>query len=189
MPIDYRILSPTERQRLPEYTRIDQWIKSFMHRSMIGHVAHRNGIQPFITPTNFWYDEEKHRIIFHSNVSGRTRSNLENEHQVCFETSEYGQLLPSNAALEFSIQYRSVIAFGNVAIVNDPREKENCLVSLVSKYFPSFRAGIEFRPITNNELARTTVYEILISSWSGKENWPTQATQIDEWPKLPEELL
>ena len=187
MPIDYRDLSPTERQRLPEYIRDDQWIKSFMHRSLIGHVAHKNGNQPFITPTNFWYDEMKHRIIFHSNITGRTRSNIEKEPPVCFETSEYGRLLPSNAALEFSIQYRSVIAFGNVSIVEDPIDKENSLNNLISKYFPSFQSGKEYRPITKNELARTTVYGILISSWSGKENWPNKAIQIDEWPRLPKE--
>ena len=69
MPINFQSLAPNERQRLPEYKRNDQWIKSFLHRSLIGHVAHLSDEQPFITPTTFWYDEARHRIIFHSNVT------------------------------------------------------------------------------------------------------------------------
>ncbi len=108
MPLDYSSKEPTGHQRLPEYTRDDDWIKSFLHRGLIGHVAHASGTQPFVTPTNYWFDEDKHRIVFHSNITGRTRSNLENQPLVCFEISEFGRLLPSNVALEFSIQYRSV---------------------------------------------------------------------------------
>ena len=188
MPFDYNSLEPTEHQRLPEYKRDDAWIRTFLNRGIIGHVAHVNGSQPFITPTNFWYDESKHRIIFHSNHSGRTRSNLENEPLVCFETSEYGRFLPSNTALEFSIQYRSVIVFGKAIILEDPLEKQLCLEKLIAKYFPKHRPGEEYRPITENELLRTTVYSIEILSWSGKENWQDQAEQTAEWKPLPKEL-
>ena len=188
MPIDYNSLAPTERQRLPEYTRDDQWIKSFLRRSLIGHVAHAAGSQPFITPTNFWYDEGNHRIIFHSNITGRTRSNIEKHPLVCFETSKYGRLLPSNAALEFSIQYRSVMVFGKVKIVSESHEKRLVLEKLIDKYFPDVRPGMEYRPITQKELERTSVYSIEIDSWSGKENWQDQAEQTTDWPVLPENI-
>jgi uncharacterized protein len=184
MPTDYKTLEPTERQRHPEYKRDDPWIKGFLQRSLIGHVAHLDGNQPFITPTNFWFDEARHRIIFHSSVGGRMHSNLENEPLVCFETNEHGQLLPSNAALEFSIQYRSVMAFGPARIITERDEKKHVLEALISKYFPGMTAGVEYRPITSHELEQTTVYEILIRSWSGKENWPEHAEQISNWPSV-----
>jgi nitroimidazol reductase NimA-like FMN-containing flavoprotein (pyridoxamine 5'-phosphate oxidase superfamily) len=56
------------------------------------------------------------------------------------------------------------------------------------KYFPNFTPGKEFRPITDAELARTSVYAIKIESWSGKKNWPDQAEQGMEWPPLDEKL-
>jgi uncharacterized protein len=186
MPIDYSTVRPAGHQRLPEHKRDDVWIKSFLRRSIIGHVGHLSGDQPFITPTNFWFDEENHRIIFHSNITGRTRSNLEKRPLVCFETSEYGRLLPSNAALEFSIQYRSVMVFGTVKVITDPDEKRQLLEKFIEKYFPNLRPGREFRPITQKELERTSVYSILIDSWSGKENWQDQADQISDWPPLPD---
>lgn len=187
-PMDYSTFEPTGHQRLPDYKRDDDWIKSFLRRSMIGQVGHLSGNQPFITPTNFWFDEANHRILFHSNISGRTRSNLEKQPLVCFATSEYGRLLPSNSAMEFSIQYRSVMVFGKVKIVSELIEKRTLLEKLIEKYFPDLRPGVKYRPITQNELDRTSVYSIEIDLWSGKENWHDQAEQISDWLPLPENI-
>lgn len=186
MPIEDSASEPTGNQRLPDCKRDDAWIKSFLSESLIGHVGHLSENQPFVTPTNFWFDEENHRIVFHSNIVGRTRFNLEKQPHVCFVTSEYGKWLPSNAALEFSIQYRSVMVFGNVKIVSESHEKSLVLEKLIEKYFPDLRPGVEYRPITQNELERTSVYSIEIASWSGKENWPNQAERISDWPPLPD---
>ena len=62
MPRDYQQAKPAEYQRLPEYQRDDDWVRDFLRRSLIGHLAHVSGRQPFITPTNFWYDEQQHQI-------------------------------------------------------------------------------------------------------------------------------
>jgi nitroimidazol reductase NimA-like FMN-containing flavoprotein (pyridoxamine 5'-phosphate oxidase superfamily) len=188
MPIDYELLSPIDRQRLPEYTRDDPWIKAFLHRSLIGQVAHLHADQPYVTPTNFFYDESRNRIVFHSNITGRMRWNLDQNPKVCFVTSEHGRFLPSNAALEFSIQYRSVMVFGHVHVITDRDEQKLVLTAFIGKYFPNLRSGYEYRPITENELRRTGVYAINIDSWSGKENWQDEAEQIPEWAPLPDHV-
>jgi uncharacterized protein len=189
MPRDYQKAAPTQYQRIPEHTRDENWIKATLHRLPIGHIGHiANGI-PFVTPTNFYYDETAHAIIFHSNISGRTRSNLQSNPQASFVASEYGKFLPSNAALEFSTQYRAVMAFGVVEILQDDEARQRALYGLIQKYFPHMQAGREYRPITSKELAQTSVYALHIESWSGKENWQDQAEQIDDWAPLPPELL
>jgi nitroimidazol reductase NimA-like FMN-containing flavoprotein (pyridoxamine 5'-phosphate oxidase superfamily) len=184
MPRSYENRSPTAFQRLPEYRHDDDWIRAFLHKTRVGHIASTWGDQPFLTPSNFWFDEANHRIIFHSNISGRVRANLERNPKVCLEVSEMGKLLPSNVALEFSLQYRSVLVFGRTHILEDPEEKRTALYGLIKKYFPEMEAGKEYRPITDKELKRTTVYAIEIESWSGKENWKDKADQSDEWPAL-----
>jgi hypothetical protein len=50
-------------------------------------------------------------------------------------------------------------------------------------------AGREYRPITDQELKRTSVYAIRVESWSGKQNWPERADQSDEWPALDAQWL
>lgn len=186
MPRDYTNQSPTAFQRLPEYTRDDDWIRAFLRTARVGHIASARDGQPFLNPTTFWFDEGHHQIIFHSNVTGRIRSNIENNPRVCFEASELGKLLPSNVALEFSLQFRSVTVFGTARLVTDRLEARRVLYGLIGKYFPLMKQGQQFREITDRELLRTSVYAIQIEEWSAKENWKDRADQSDEWTPLDE---
>jgi uncharacterized protein len=186
MPRDYANQSPTAFQRLPEYKRDDEWIRNFLREARVGHIASARDGQPFINPSTFWFNEQHHQIIFHSNVSGRVRSNIETNPKVCFEASELGKMLPSNVALEFSLQFRSVVVFGTARLIVDPDEARRVLYGLIKKYFPLMTAGREFREITDRELRSTSVYAIQIEEWSGKENWKDRADQSDEWVTLDE---
>jgi nitroimidazol reductase NimA-like FMN-containing flavoprotein (pyridoxamine 5'-phosphate oxidase superfamily) len=190
MPKDYdpQVTAPNV-QRRREHARDDDWTRAFLRRAQIGHVVTHWGEQPFINPTTFWFDEARHQIIFHSNVVGRVRANSEHHDRVCFEASEFGRLLPSNVALEFSVQYASAIVYGRVRLLETDGEKRAALYGLIGKYFPHLTAGREYRPITEPELQRASVYAIAIESWSGKENWPEQADQSDEWPPLTVAIL
>ena len=55
--------------------------------------------------------------------------------------------------------------------------------------FPHLRPGAEMRPISADDLARTSEYSLKVSEWSGKENWQQMADQTPDWPALPGELL
>ena len=186
MPRDYDNRSPTAFQRLPEYKRDGEWICAFLREARVGHIASARDDQPFLNPTTFWFDEANHQIIFHSNLAGRIRLNIESNPRVCFEANELGKMLPSNVALEFSLQFRSVVVFGKAILISDPEEARRVLYGLIQKYFPTMNAGREFREITDKELKRTSVYAIKIEEWSGKENWKDRADQSDEWPPLDE---
>jgi uncharacterized protein len=186
MPRDYQTVSPTTFQRLPEYQRDEEWIRALLREARVGHIASSREGQPFINPTTFWFDEANHQIVFHSNITGRIRSNIESNSRVCFEASDLGKMLPANVALEFSLQFRSVIVFGTARLISDPEEARRVLYGLIHKYFPTMTAGKEFREITDKELKRTSVYAIQIEEWSGKENWKDRADQSDEWPPLDE---
>lgn len=190
MPKDYNPeKKPINKQRRPQNARDDEWTKDFLLRGQVAHVATSWDEQPFINPSMYWYDPVQHKIFFHSNRKGRMRTNSERQQQVCLEVSEFGRLLPSNIALDFSIQYASVIVFGRLQILTEAAEQRYALDGLIHKYFPQMSPGREYRPITDTELLRTSVYAIEIESWSGKENWVDTIEQSDEWPRLPEELL
>jgi nitroimidazol reductase NimA-like FMN-containing flavoprotein (pyridoxamine 5'-phosphate oxidase superfamily) len=186
MPRTYTNQTPTAFQRLPEYKRDDKWIRAFLHEARVAHIASSRDGQPFLTPSTFWFDEQNHQIIFHSNIAGRVRSNIESNPKVCLEVSELGKMLPSNVALEFSLQFRSVVVFGTARLVNDPQEARRVMYSLIQKYFPLMTPGQEFREITDKELRYTSVYAIQIDEWSGKENWKDRADQSKEWTPLDE---
>jgi uncharacterized protein len=184
MPRNYENHPPTAFQRIPAHTRDDNWIRAFLREQKVGHTAYNWDDQPFVHPNLFWFDEENHQIIFHGNIAGRIRSSLEKNPKVCMEVSETGKLMPSNVALEFALQYRSVMVFGAARVLTEPEEAKRGLYGLITKYFPGMVAGREYREITEKELRATTVYAIKIESWSGKENWKDGAVQSDEWPSL-----
>lgn len=189
-PKDYGLdTTPANQQRLPEHAQDDRWIADFLCESKIGHIATRWEGQPFITSSTFWFDEDHHQIIFHSNIVGRIRANVERHAEVCFETSQFGRFLPSNIALEFSMQYESVIVFGKIQVIEDEGQKRRGLTGLIEKYFPGMKPGEAYRPITEQELKRTSVYAIAIEQWSGKRNWEEQAEQSDEWQPLSDKWL
>lgn len=187
MPADYSLSqTPANAQRRPELACDDDWIRAFLARARVGHLATRWDDQPFITPILFWYDPGRHEIYLHSAVTGRLRANAERHPEVCFEASRAGRLLPSNVALEFSLQYESVVAFGKIRLIEEDEEKRRILYGLITRYFPGMSAGAHYRPITEAELERTAVYAIAIESWSGKRNWKERARQSEEWPPLGE---
>lgn len=186
MAREYQSETPTAFQRLSEYQRDEEWIRALLREAKVGHIASAQDGQPFLNPTTFWFDEENRQIIFHSNIAGRIRSNIDHNPRVCVEVSELGKMLPSNIALEFSLQFRSVIAFGTARLITDSEEARRVLYGLIRKYFPAMTAGKEFREITDKELKRTSVYAIQIEAWSGKENWKDRADQSEEWTPLEE---
>ncbi len=73
---------------------------------------------------------------------------------------------------------------GTIRTLQDGEEKRRALDGLLIKYFPAMPSGREKRPITAQELKRTSVYTIRVESWSGKQNWPERADQSNEWPAL-----
>ena len=186
MPREYIGQNPTAFQRRPHLTKDDAWIRENINTFKAGHFATSVDGQPYINTSTFWYDEAEHQIVFHSNLAGRIRSNIEYNPKVSFEASVLGQLLPSNVALEFSLQYRSIVAFGTARLVTEPDEMRRLLYGLISKYFPELKVGQEYREINDKELRATSVYAIKIEEWSGKENWEARADQSDEWQPLDE---
>jgi hypothetical protein len=181
---------PNQIRRNKAYRgREDDWIRDYLRDVRTCTVSSMWDDMPFNNPTLFWYDEESHRVIFHSNIMGRVRANIEHNPKVCISCFEMGNLLPSNAALEFSVQYEAVVIFGEAEIIQEPDAAREALYGLLAKYFPKMRAGEEFRPITDAELRQTSVYSVKISSWSGKVNDNEVTDQIEDWPQLSDEIF
>ena len=139
--------------------------------------------------TRLMYDENSYKHML-CETTGEGKYKLKayshNNPETCFECYRSGRLLPSNLALEVSFQYECVIAFGRIRVIKDIDEKRDALNELLQKYFGEMRSGEDYRPITDNELKRTSVYGIKIESWSGIRNWEERADQAEnnEWPDL-----
>ena len=146
----------------------EQWIRAMLRETALATLATSDGEQPFLHMNLFAFDEDKRVIYMHTARLGRTRSNIIHNTRVCLGLSEMGRLLPADTALEMSVEYASVVVFGRASLVSDQSEARHGLQLLLDKYFAHLHAGSDYRPITDEELARTQVYRIEIDEWSGK---------------------
>ena len=169
MPRDYGALPPNKVRRHDRAVEDEAWIRALLHRAPVGALATVHDGQPFINTNLFVYDQDAHAIYLHTARVGRTRANLDAKAPVCFSVSEMGRLLPADEALEFSVEYAGVAVFGTGSVIQDPAEAGAALQLLLDKYAPHLRPGRDYRPITDDELDRTAVYHVKITSWSGKK--------------------
>ncbi len=169
MPKDYASQPYTEVRRRDRLVDDESWIAALLHRAPLGVMATVYADQPFINSNLFVFDAAANVIYMHTAKVGRTRANVEECERVCFSVSEMGRLLPAPVALEFSVEYASVVVFGTARVLQDEVEATHALQLLLDKYFPHLHPGSDYRPIVPEELARTTVYRIQIEQWSGKK--------------------
>jgi GNAT superfamily N-acetyltransferase len=79
-----------------------------------------------------------------------------------------GRLLPAKTALEFSVEYSSVVVFGQASLISDESSAIAALQALLDKYAKHLQPGIDYRPPVTEELKRTSVFRLKIATWSGK---------------------
>ena len=171
----------SEHENLSKVTRADRavrddgWIKELLHRAAAGALAtaapveETGGPQPFLSTLLFVYDSERHAIYLHTARRGRVWENLRANPRVCFSAFQMGRLLPAGQALNFSVEYASVVVFGKAILVEDAGEAEQALQQMLDKYFSHLKPGADYRPITVEERDATAVYRLDIEEWSGKK--------------------
>jgi nitroimidazol reductase NimA-like FMN-containing flavoprotein (pyridoxamine 5'-phosphate oxidase superfamily) len=143
-------------------------VQALLERSPFGFTATAVDDQPFQHTSLFWFDTAAHRIYFHGARQGRVHANILANPRVCFSVAEIGRLLPADTAMEFSNEYASVVVFGRARLVDLEAEKRHALQALLDKYFPDRKSGVDYRPMTAEEVSATAVYAIEIDAWSGK---------------------
>lgn len=147
----------------------EAWRRALLHRAPVGYLATVHEGQPFINSNLFVYDEAAHVVYMHTAKVGRTPANVATNGRYCFTVTEMGRLLPAAVALEFSVEYNSVVLFGVAEIVTEEAEATRALQLLLDKYAPHLTPGQDYRPPVPEELKRTAVYRLAIEQWSGKK--------------------
>ena len=168
MPKNY-LEQPYNEMRRKDRAKDDEWIKEFLSRAPFGVMATTNEGQPFINTRLFVYGEGAHVIYMHGAKTGRTPATIAENERVCFSASEMGRLIPAAEAVEFSVEFAGVVAFGRVTTIEDSAEAKHALQLIMDKYFPHLKPDEDYRPTSDDDLKITAVFRIDIESWSGKE--------------------
>ncbi len=127
------------------------------------------GPVPYVVPVFFAC--RGGRLYVHCALEGRKLDLVARNPRVCVEVDEMRAVVPAEKPCAFSSLFRSVIASGTAALVEDPDAKREALDLLMAKYAGRRTGpGFEFSDAT---LEHTAVLEITLAEITGKQspNW------------------
>jgi nitroimidazol reductase NimA-like FMN-containing flavoprotein (pyridoxamine 5'-phosphate oxidase superfamily) len=148
--------------KLMSSTGIDELLCS----GYCGHLATVNPDgSPYVCPLLFvWLDGA---IWLHNTgAQGHLQSNVRRDPRVCFEVSEPGKVFAyGRFQCDTSVEYRSIVAFGRLAIIDEPARKSMFFDALMAKYYADDTTR---PPRFYPRLDGTTVYTLAVERITGK---------------------
>jgi nitroimidazol reductase NimA-like FMN-containing flavoprotein (pyridoxamine 5'-phosphate oxidase superfamily) len=161
--------APSERtavRRLADRARYDRdSVVAILDEGFICHLgfAGRDG-RPVVIPTT--YGRSGDTVYVHgSPAAGMVRS-LEGGLDVSLAVTLVDGLVLARSAFHHSVNYRSVVLFGNARKVTDPDEKVAALDAIVDHIVPGRRPSL--RASTRKEVAGTAVLALALDEASAK---------------------
>ncbi|WP_299181608.1 pyridoxamine 5'-phosphate oxidase family protein [uncultured Neptuniibacter sp.] len=158
----------TDRTQLKRGAKRGSYDKEVIFRIMdeayVCHVATQMKGRPLIQPTLHWRDQE-YLYIHGSSKNGLFRALKEGQEAVIAITLLDG-LVFAKSAFHHSVNYRSVMLYGQASTVDEPDQKRRLLDLMLEK----IRVGrsLEARPPNDTEMKATEVLAFKISEVSAK---------------------
>ncbi len=150
------------RKKEKEITDLKE-IKEIIHANKICRIALSDDNVPYILPMNYGYKENK--IFLHTERKGKKIDIIKKNNKVCFEITDFAEIKQAERACDFSTNYRSVIGFGNIKIVNEHGKKKEALRIIMKQH--TNRNNWQFE---DEIVAKTMILEIEIESVTGKKS-------------------
>jgi nitroimidazol reductase NimA-like FMN-containing flavoprotein (pyridoxamine 5'-phosphate oxidase superfamily) len=130
------------------------------------HVGHLGTIGgdgfPYVTPVHFVLMGGN--IYIHGLIRGQKLKNIKSNPKVCFEVESKHRYLHAENPCDTNTAYRSVICFGQAALLDDKEKTIRILDAIVEKYAPEHKG----RSYPENMLKMTGVIEIKVLESTGK---------------------
>lgn len=160
-PVDER----NQVRRVPQRGAYDrETVHGLLDAGMLAHLAYVIDGQPYCTPTFYWRDGD--HLYWHGSAISRMLKQQAGGLPVCLTVTQLDSLVLARSPFHHSADYRSVMAFGTAAIVDDPDLKERALVAMIDRFFADRTATL--RQSTRQELGITTVIGMEIEQASAK---------------------
>lgn len=120
--------------------------------------------KPVVIPTG--YARIGDDLYIHGSAASRMLRSLEEGIDVCVTITLIDGLVLARSAFHHSMNYRSVVIFGNAKVVNDPDEKVNALHAFTDHVVPGRWKDVRWP--TESELRATLVLKLALVELSAK---------------------
>lgn len=139
-------------------------VHALLDAAMLCHVSYVIEGLPYCTPTLFW--REGTTLYWHGSSASRMLRNQSAGQPACLTVTHLDSIVLARCGFNHSADYRSVMAFGNARLIDDPAEKAAALVAMVDRFFPERTARL--RQSTALEIKATSVVAMEIDRASAK---------------------
>ena len=159
---------PTPRSQVKRLHQRGHYDKATVHgildSALLGHMGYVIDGQPFVTPTCYWRKDE--HIYWHGSAASRMLRAQTGGLPVCLTVTHMDALVMARSAFHHSINYRSVMVFGQAHIVTDPAHKRAAMDDFIERVARG--RGAEIRGPNEQELKATSVLVMEIEEASAK---------------------
>lgn len=152
-------------RRHPERAIPDR-AEEILGTALVAHVGIVQDGQPFVIPMTFLYEDG--RVYLHGAPGSRVVKTLASGASACIEVTLVDGLIASKSAETHSVNYRSVVLFGQGTRVTDDDARREVFGRLIGRYFPGRTAGEDYAHITEAELKATWLIEVPVEELSAK---------------------
>jgi nitroimidazol reductase NimA-like FMN-containing flavoprotein (pyridoxamine 5'-phosphate oxidase superfamily) len=154
-------------------------IHAILDAQPLAHVGHLVDGTPVVTPTLHWRMGD--HVYWHGSSASRMIRACTGA-QVCLTVTLLDGLVMARSGLEHSVNFRSVMVFGEAEAVTDPAAKAAALETMFDQMFPS--RWSQLRPMTAQELKATAVLRLPITQASAKigTGMPADPPEDVAWP-------
>jgi uncharacterized protein len=160
--------APTERTQIvrePQRAVYDRAaIYTILDEGFVCHVGFSVDSQTYVIPT--MYARVADFLYFHGSAASRMLRNLSNGLSVCITVTLTDGLVLARSVFNHSMNYRSVVALGTAALVEDPAEKLDALHAFTERILPG--RWIDARQPNEKELKATSILKLPLKEISAK---------------------
>lgn len=159
--------APTDRtraRRLHHKAAYDRaTIDAILDAMPVAHVGYVLDGAPVVTPTLQWRVGD--RVYWHGSSASRMQKKA-NGWPVCLTVTLTDAMLLARSGLEHSVNFRSVMVFGEAQEVTGTEAKTQALKAMMDQMFPG--RWEQLRPITAQEVKATAILSLPLTEASAK---------------------
>ena len=165
MPENIAMSERTRVVREPQRAVYDrETIYNILDEGFVCHVGFSADDQTFVIPT--MYARVGDAIYFHGSAASRMLRGVGAGLNVCVTVTLVDGLVLARSVFNHSMNYRSVVALGNAAIVDEPGEKLAALQAFAEKILPG--RWNDARQPNEKELKATSILRLPLTEVSAK---------------------
>jgi nitroimidazol reductase NimA-like FMN-containing flavoprotein (pyridoxamine 5'-phosphate oxidase superfamily) len=155
----------TRLRRLPERGSSDfASACAIIDEARIGHLGFCLEQMPYVIPMAIGRDGDQ--VLLHGSVASRAMKHLSTGFSCCLTVTHLDGMVLARSAFNSSMNYRSLMLFGQASPVMEPAEKIRLLDALVEHLLPGRLADL--RAPTRKEMNATTLLTLPIRTFSIK---------------------